>query len=165
MTTRWRSIILWSVALLVLITINVMIVQKERLIAQGDSIFLELAPVDPRSLIQGDYMQLRYAMAEDVQEIEHSNRGAVVIQLDEQRIATFVRLHDPQQPLSADEQLLTYQQQEGSLYFGPDACFFQEGHGLYYADATYAELRVSETGESVLIGLRGAELEELVPEE
>lgn len=165
MMTRWRSIILWSVALLVLITVNVMIVQKERLIAQGDSIFLELAPVDPRSLIQGDYMQLRYAMAEDVQEIEHPNRGVVVIQLDKQRIATFVRLHDAQQPLSADEQLLTYHQQEGSLYFGADAFFFQEGNGLYYADAIYAELRVSDTGESVLIGLRGAELEELVPEE
>ena len=110
-------------------------------------------------------MQLRYAMAEEVQEIEHSNRGTVVIQLDEQRIATFVRLHDAQQPLSADEQLLTYHQQNGTLYFGPDAFFFQEGHGLYYADATYAELRVSDSGESVLIGLRGAELEELVPEE
>lgn len=165
MMTRWRSIILWTVALLILIWVNVLIVQQERLIAQGTSIFLELAPVDPRSLIQGDYMQLRYAMAEDVQETDFADRGTVVIQLDEQQIATFVRLHDPQQPLSADEQLLTYHQQEGSLYFGPDAFFFQEGHGLYYASATYAELRVSDSGESVLIGLRGAELEELVPEE
>ena len=165
MMTRWRSIILWSVALLVLIWVNVLIVQQERLIAQGTSIFLQLAPVDPRSLIQGDYMQLRYAMAQEVQETEHSNRGTVVIQLDEQQIATFVRLHDPELPLSANEQLLSYYQQNGTLYFGPDAFFFQEGHGLYYANATYAELRVSETGESVLIGLRGAELEELVPEE
>lgn len=177
--THWRSIILWGVALLVLITVNVMIVQKERLIAQGVTIFLELAPVDPRSLIQGDYMQLRYALADDVQGTDFANRdtdfadrradfadhGVVVIQLDEQRIATFVRLHDPQQPLSADEQLLTYHQRGRNLYFGPDAFFFQEGHALYYEDATYAELRVSDTGESVLIGLRGAKLEELVPEE
>lgn len=164
MMTRWRSIILWTVALLVLIWVNVLIVQQERLIAQGTSIFLQLAPVDPRSLIQGDYMRLRYAIADEVRETEHSNRGTVVIQLDEQRIGTFVRLHDAQQPRSAGEQLLTYHQQNGTLYFGPDAFFFQEGHAQYYENATYAELRVSDTGESVLIGLRGAQLEELAPE-
>ena len=165
MITHWRSIILWFVALLVLVTVNVMIVQKERLIAQGTSIFLELAPVDPRSLIQGDYMQLRYALTDDVETTDFGKRGTVVIQLDEQRIATFVRLHDPQQPLGANEQLLMYHQQDGTLYFGPDAFFFQEGHALYYASATYAELRVNDTGESVLIGLRGPELQELGPRE
>jgi len=165
MMSQSRSIILWFVAILVLVWVNVLIVQQERLIAQGTSIFLQLAPVDPRSLIQGDYMQLRYAITNDVQATEFATRGTVVIKLDEQRIATFVRLHDPQQPLRADEQLLTYHQQEGTLYFGPDAFFFQEGHAQYYENAAYGELRVSDTGESVLIGLRGVELEELVPEE
>ena len=39
---------------------NVGIWQKEQLIAHGQPVFVELAPVDPRSLMQGDYMRLEF---------------------------------------------------------------------------------------------------------
>ena len=41
---------------------NVAIYRNERLLASGETLYLELAPVDPRSLMQGDYMRLRYAV-------------------------------------------------------------------------------------------------------
>ena len=47
---------------LVLAVPNALVVQKERLLASGTPMLLELAPVDPRSLIQGDYMRLDYAV-------------------------------------------------------------------------------------------------------
>ncbi|MCQ9617884.1 GDYXXLXY domain-containing protein [Paenalcaligenes niemegkensis] len=42
---------------------NVDIWSKERLLREGQRVVLELAPVDPRSLMQGDYMALRYQIS------------------------------------------------------------------------------------------------------
>src|SRR5690606_14717090 len=39
------------------------VIQKERTIKEGELVLLELAPIDPRSLIQGDYMQLNYTIS------------------------------------------------------------------------------------------------------
>ena len=44
---------------------NNSILQKEELLSNGQLILLELVPVDPRSLMQGDYMRLRYAISEN----------------------------------------------------------------------------------------------------
>ena len=41
---------------------NAGIWQKETLIAEGKPIFVELGPVDPRSLMQGDYMRLAFRL-------------------------------------------------------------------------------------------------------
>ena len=35
---------------------------NERILSGGQTVLLELAPVDPRSLMQGDYMALNYAL-------------------------------------------------------------------------------------------------------
>ena len=45
---------------------NAGIWQKETLIANGRPIYIELAPVDPRSLMQGDYMALAFPLPEDL---------------------------------------------------------------------------------------------------
>ncbi|WP_414673872.1 GDYXXLXY domain-containing protein, partial [Marinimicrobium sp. UBA4509] len=43
-------------ALAILVLVNFSIYEKEQHLAQGEIMYLELAPVDPRSLMQGDYM-------------------------------------------------------------------------------------------------------------
>ena len=45
--------------ILLLVYFNGSILSKEDLLKNGKLILLELAPVDPRSLMQGDYMSLR----------------------------------------------------------------------------------------------------------
>lgn len=52
--------------LLVLTMININVMKFETHLATGDSVLLELAPVDPRGFMQGDYMILRYALENDV---------------------------------------------------------------------------------------------------
>ncbi|WP_319022245.1 GDYXXLXY domain-containing protein, partial [Proteus mirabilis] len=47
---------------LVLAFVNAAIWQKEALIGTGTTVYVELAPVDPRSLMQGDYMRLAFAL-------------------------------------------------------------------------------------------------------
>ena len=55
-----------KLALLLLLPVlgylNLGILSKESLKANGETILLELAPRDPRSLLQGDYMALNYRL-------------------------------------------------------------------------------------------------------
>ncbi|HEY83754.1 MAG TPA: GDYXXLXY domain-containing protein [Chloroflexi bacterium] len=158
-----RIIILWLVAALALLVINVQAFQRERLAASGQVIFLELAPVDPRSLIQGDYMRLRYAVSGQVKKGAGARDGLIVLQLDENNIARYARIHDPQTPLAKNEILLRYRQQDSDARIGPESFFFQEGQAKYYNAARYGELRVSPAGDVMLVGLRGESLETLGP--
>ena len=59
-----RRVIMWLVIaglVLVLGVANYDILQKQQVVENGQQILLRLRPVDPRSLMQGDFMQLRYA--------------------------------------------------------------------------------------------------------
>lgn len=160
---KLRNTIMLIVALLTIVLVNGLIIQKERLVSHGQTIFLELAPVDPRSLIQGDYMRLRYALAQDVRGRNPPADGYLVLRVDERNIASLVRIHDSQTPLAEGELLLRYRVRDRNVRLAAKSFFFQEGHAQYYATARYGELRVAESGECVLVGLRGPSLEPLGP--
>ena len=150
-----RKRLLFGGLALVLIVANWAIWQKERVLATGDVMLLELAPVDPRSLIQGDYMRLDYALTRGIEkQRDWSYDGAVVVRLDDDGVATFVRRHDSGQPLAAGERLLRYRKRGNRVRVATDAYFFQEGSARKYAGARYGELRVDDDGASVLVGLR-----------
>ena len=72
-------------ALAVLVAVNGSILAKERIKTNGMRIFLELAPVDPRSLMQGDYMALRFAIAD---KLSSDSGGTAALKLDERGVAT-----------------------------------------------------------------------------
>jgi uncharacterized membrane-anchored protein len=55
------------VALLIILgLVNWSIAGKEKALTEGKIVYLELAPVDPRSLMQGDYMALHFHLADEV---------------------------------------------------------------------------------------------------
>jgi uncharacterized membrane-anchored protein len=148
---------------LVLAVPNAFIVEKERLRTEGTTMLLELAPRDPRSLIQGDYMRLDYAISRQIADSQASwpRTGQVVVLLDDKSVALFVRRHDEGTPLRAGEHLLAYRYRGGGIRVGTDAFHFQEGHGPRYLGARYGELRVARSGASVLVGLRDEALRPL----
>lgn len=158
-----RNLLLWVFTLIVLIVANGLIVQKEYLKANSQVILLELAPVDPRSLIQGDYMRLRYTISREVEDTNNARDGYIVVRLDKNNVAHYVRIHNSQTPLAQDELLLRYRQRKYDVNIGPESFFFQEGHAKYYNNASYGEFRVSKAGDVLLVGLRGEHLEELGP--
>ena len=158
-----RNLLLWLFAFLTLSAINILVIQKERLLKNGQTVYLELAPVDPRSLIQGDYMRLRYAISRKVQNNASQHDGFIVVQLDANHIAEYVRIHNPEITLAEDEILLRFRQRMFDVRIGPESFFFQEGHAKYYDVARYGEFRVSKSGDALLAGLRGKDLEELGP--
>ncbi|WP_299568993.1 GDYXXLXY domain-containing protein [uncultured Shewanella sp.] len=66
MMKNLNNIILVGTLVLILSLVNWQIYQKEQHIHHGELIYLELAPVDPRSLMQGDYMALRFQISNDI---------------------------------------------------------------------------------------------------
>jgi uncharacterized membrane-anchored protein len=137
---------------------------KERTLAEGRTVLLELAPVDPRSLIQGDYMSLRYApkVLPHLQgPADLRSDGAAVLEVDAGGVAVFRRL-DGGEPLAAEEVRLRYRGLgEGGVRYGAEAFFFEEGAAAAYELARYGVLKVDEDGRSVLVGLADADRDAL----
>ncbi len=155
----------WSVGIAlglvaVLAVANMGIWQKERLIADGAPVFVELAPVDPRSLMQGDYMRLAYRLPNDLERGISplgGERPHVVAKRDARGVATVLRLDDGT-PLAADELRIEMTPSHGDWTLVSDAWFFKEGEARRFEPARYAEFRVSPSGQALLVGLRNAQL-------
>ena len=155
-----------AAGLLILTGINWTIVQREHLLREGRVVLLELAPVDPRSLMQGDYMALRYQLvATAFGELDASTPadGYVLVTPDAHEVAQFrrrVARDEPMRP-AADELTLRYRLRNGVVQFATNAFFFQEGTAARYESARYGEFRVGADGEMLLTGLRDADFQRL----
>jgi len=145
-------------AVLVLGGVDYGIYAKERIIRTGETIYLELAPVDPRSLMQGDYMALRFRLAERIEDWrevpDRARLRAAPLSLDGRGVAS----------LAADAGSLeiAFRIRGGRVWLGTNAYFFTEGTGDRYQGARYGEFRIDRSsGDAVLVGLRGAALDPL----
>jgi uncharacterized membrane-anchored protein len=133
--------------------VNRDVLEKEETIASGQRVYLALRPVDPRSLIQGDYMALRYRVNDVIDAHEDWPRdGAIVVRDVPGEGAQFLR-RDEGGALSPGEVRLRYRIRGGEPQVGSDAYYFEEGTAKRYEAARYGELRVDESGESVLVSL------------
>lgn len=123
-----RMTLMLMLSLAVLAVLNYGIYEKEQTKRQGESVLLELAPVDPRSLMQGDFMRLRYKIAQDAPVntlASNQVRGYMFIRLDENQVAQFIRFHSGES-LSKGEKLLRFHRQYGSAQIVPDSFFFKK---------------------------------------
>lgn len=155
-----RKIIAVLVGGIILAGVNYTIYAREQLLRHGQVVLLELAPVDPRSLMQGDYMALDFAINRTAfvgQAFETLRDGTMVVTLDSNHIAQFKRLAD-NAPLQPDERVLRYRVRNGQPKFATNAYFFQEGTAARYETARYGEFRVSDSGDMILTQLRDAKL-------
>jgi len=166
------KIILLAATSIVLVALVFLVVGKERLRTSGEQVYLELAPVDPRSLIQGDYMVLDYAITRDAmdalyeRDASHANTPhtvPIIAALDERRVATFARLATHDEEPTPDEVLLLLERGKRGLDVGAESFFFQEGHAPLFEQARFGELRVTEKGKTLLIGLSDEGLSSLGP--
>ncbi len=149
---KW--IILLLNLLVLFIVFNNSVAKKEALLSDGELVLLELAPVDPRSLIQGDYMRLRYAISEGIDNDTISKRGFCVVKLLPNGTAERVRLQENTTPLNENEHLIEYSAKNWwGINIGAESYFFQEGMGEKYEDAKYGGVKVDAKGNSLLVGL------------
>lgn len=159
-----------AVVLTVLATVVVAqgaIREKEGLIARGRPVYVPLAPVDPRSLMQGDYMRLHFAVPGGASRQDtgllSSQRPHVVARLDARGVATLVRLHQPGEPLGADELRIELTPKNGQWTLVTDAWFFREGEAARWQVARFGEFRVGADGRALLVGLADDRLGAIKP--
>ena len=160
-----RKTIFIVLTLALFAVLNYAIYEKEQLKANGETVYLELAPVDPRSLMQGDYMQLRYAVERGITRdiaLLQKKRGYMVLAPDGNHVAKFVRFHAGE-ALRAGEKLVHYQNNYGNVRIVPDSFLFQEGHAKYYQGAKYGEFKFDTRGGHILVGLASENRRPLAP--
>lgn len=142
------------VALLVVALMSKNVLDKENLMAHGKQVYFQLAPVDPRSLMQGDYMRLSYAVLDSVKNKEAlPKRGYCLFYTDSNGIVTGARFQKDDKSVHSGEQLLKYTTNFNGIQIGAESYFFQEGKADRYNNAAYGLLRIDAAGNSLLVGL------------
>ncbi|WP_201632738.1 GDYXXLXY domain-containing protein [Psychrobacter immobilis] len=166
--------LLGLIIILVIMTVNV--AKFETHLATGDTVLLELAPVDPRGFMQGDYMTLRYALEGEVlnelnekfPENEYyinASEGYVIVALDENNVGKFSRLVDTKPDhVAPNEMALYYRVRNNELKLATNAFFFQEGHAEAFEVAEYGLFRVNDSGEPLLTDMVDGVFKVIKPE-
>ena len=142
-------------ALIILALVNLNIYQQEQQLATGNIVVFELAPVDPRSLMQGDYMALNYQIANKISQATHLENdlenydGLFVVTLNQHKLAQFDDLYQGQ-TLLPNQHIIQYRVRSGRVKLASNAFFFEEGRAQEFANAKYGEFRVNPAGKMLL---------------
>jgi uncharacterized membrane-anchored protein len=151
-------------AALVLALANFGIWQKQTLIAEGRPVFVELAPVDPRSLMQGDYMRLAFRLPSGSfgdALTQGARRPHAIGKIDARGVATLERVAMDATTAPGEIAIEMTPVRNGWTVV-TDAWYFSEGDAARWERAKYGEFRVTPDGRALLVGLRGAALEPLL---
>ena len=178
--------ILLIVNIIILFVITGFSAVKEENYKKLDSYFyLELAPVDPRSILQGDYMTLNYDITDKVSDFIYNNRtyiydgeneneveeirelrklanakkAYIAIRLDGNKVARFVKL-TKEKTDEKDLLFIAYKSNGYSVNINANSYLFQEGTGDKYENAHYAKV-VLVDNKLRLIDLRDKDFKEI----
>lgn len=130
---------------------------------EGETVLLDLRPVDPRALMMGDFMALRYA--EEVPENLPENiapKGQFVLKLDANNVGTFIRIDDGS-ALEKDEVKINYIKQRRGVTFGAPRYYFQNGTAEIYEAGDYGIFKIAPSGRAILVGLADAKYKRIEP--
>jgi len=161
-----RKHIMIALLIVILAALNFGIYQNNQITQHGETVLFELAPVDPRSLMQGDYMRLAYAVERAGPKRKHSRkktRKTMVIRVGEDKVAQFVRDHNGE-ALDEGEKLLDFIESYGRARIVPNSLFFQEGHAEHYEEAKYGVFKFHTSGKHLLIGLANEDKKQILVE-
>jgi uncharacterized membrane-anchored protein len=170
-----RHKIVVAMLIVILAVINFAIYSKEQHIKQGKTVYLELAPVDPRSLMQGDYMALHFIVSNALNDDLPKNKkdsdwrqsiephdGKIIVSLDSKNIATYQKIYQDQ-ALQENELTLNYRVRNNKVKFASNAFFFEEGSAQAYEKSHYGEFKVNKNGELLLKAMLDEDLNNIIP--
>ena len=169
--TRERQILLVTAAAQLLILLGMTALRALPLVT-GQTVLVRVVPVDPRDLFRGDYVILSYDFSRTPQEriegLSAEERGSwnrlegrpVYVPLVRDSVPGHWRAEKVTMVKPATRPFLKGQMgRYGSLQFGIEAYYVQEGTGRRYEQAIRdrrlsAELAVTSSGQAALKGLR-----------
>lgn len=169
---RERKVLLITVAAQLVILVGMIALRAIPLIT-GQTVLVRVVPVDPRDLFRGDYVTLSYDFSrvprEGIEGLSEKERGSwsskwegrtVYVPLIPDSTAVHMRAGRATVVKPATGLFLKgHMKRHGSLEFGIEAYYVQEGTGLRYEQAIRdrqltAELAVTSGGQAALRGLR-----------
>lgn len=156
--TRRSTLLVALGALATLAVANFAIWEKESLIANGDKVYVELAPVDPRSLMQGDFMRLNFRLPDTQAHALAGRRPHAALARDARGVAVARRIVQPGEALAPGEMRIELTPKDGRWTLVTDAWFFREGDAKRWEAARFGEFRVLPDGRALLVGLADAQL-------
>ena len=134
----------------------------EDVIANGREVFIGLRPVDPRSLVQGDYMALGFDTGGLPAPRDVKGEIVVLGRVDARGIVTLAMPPEGAAPKAGPNEILArVRRKSGRWFVGTDAFYFEEGRGSDYASAKYGVFRVGADGRLLLVGLADKDLKKL----
>jgi uncharacterized membrane-anchored protein len=160
-----KNIILIVSMFILFALFNVGIYQKEQILENGDTILLKLQPLDPRSMVAGDYMAFRYAIADEISNpnlFTGKSHGFLVIKPNEDNVGEFVRIFQGE-VLATNEKLVKYTYSLSNHHFiiKPDSFHFQEGLQPLYQKAQYAIFHFNGFKNYLIVGLADSNRNEI----
>lgn len=151
MNARLSKLAIAAAVLLILSASALTVWRFEQTLANGQTVILELAPVDPRSIMQGDYMALAFAIDRELPDDAGQYRYAWLT-VTETGVAALHSLSNTL-PGQTDVIALLLRQRDGITSVGPNAFFFAEGSAGVYEPARYGQFKVDSSGKALLSGL------------
>lgn len=159
---RKAALLLGTIALLLVVNVGAFL--NERLLKDGQLILLELVPRDPRSLMQGDYMALRFVVTNEVSSAldsrhkseSESSAVRMVLSVDQNGVGHFARLDDGT-ALAAQEAFLAFRQRDSNVSLTTDAWFFEEGQATRYQPARFGGFRIGPGGRALLASMHDSD--------
>lgn len=164
---KYSRILIIANLILLLGYFNWSVFKKEQTLKDGQLVLLHLAPVDPRSLMQGDYMRLNYEInssSSDFIDEQTATRGYAILQTDNNQVGQLIRLQNTLTPLNDNEIAIKYKIVNSRIFLGAESFFFEEGQDTLYQDAMYGGLKVDDKGQSLLIGLYDENFQHIQPD-
>jgi uncharacterized membrane-anchored protein len=144
--------------------VNRQVAALEREFREARTIYFALAPVDPRSILQGDYMTLGFDDSLfPPEETKLDRRGEIFLTLDERYVARFSRLASAGDVPKADEIRIDYAYDGGRPRYCPETFFFQEGEAEIFNAARFAAVLVAADGKTRLVALADKDLKIIDP--
>lgn len=158
---QYRLSLLLAVILLQFGFIGYQVTTNETLLKHGELIKLELEPVDPRSMMQGDYIQLRYTISDLDENIKQTSfhKQKIKVVLREQdgifQYAGFYQIGDqwnkPYEQEADDVLINGVANSPHHITYGIESFFIPDGSGLQLEnEIDYAYVRVGKTGNAII---------------
>ncbi|WP_460872919.1 GDYXXLXY domain-containing protein [Paralcaligenes ginsengisoli] len=152
--------------LLVLCVVNISTYKYRQILQTGQRVVLALSPVDPRSLIQGDYMALNFALVRPLRRMLASSKeyaslrhGYMILQPDAQGVYQLQSIQF--QPRADQGVALEFRLRGPDVRIVTNGYFFPEGQARRFEAAKYGEFRVARDGTGLLTRLLDADMKPL----
>ncbi|WP_283153782.1 GDYXXLXY domain-containing protein [Guptibacillus hwajinpoensis] len=157
---RWKSI--WLVVILMISFVTYNGVKNEVALQSGKEIRLALTPVDPHSMLQGDYVTLRYDISTlpGATNFPANKKIKVILSPTSEKTYEYGGYYKiegnwnkPYEPSDKDVVVNGITYSDHDVQYGIESFFIPEGEGQVVEGKTMAIIKVSKNGNALLLEL------------